>query len=79
MNEYTSQAEHVAALLGATIRARRRELELTQKDLADLAGVAVRSIHEVERGKPTIRLAVLVATLSALGLTLHALKAGSHE
>ena len=74
MDTHSSQVDHVAAALGASIRARRRELEITQQDLSDLAGVAVRSIHEIERGKPTIRLAVIVAALDALGLTLQASK-----
>lgn len=51
-------------------RQRRRQLHLTQQDLADLAGVSVRSVHEIERGKPTVRLDVLTAVATALGLEL---------
>ncbi|WP_159501783.1 type II toxin-antitoxin system Y4mF family antitoxin [Microbacterium sp. 18062] len=53
-----------------TLKARRRRLGLTQQDLADLAGVSARSVHEVERGKATVRLDVLTAVATALGLEL---------
>lgn len=53
---------------GGAVRARRRQLGLRQDELAALAGVSVRSVHAVEASKPTIRLDVLVAVASALGL-----------
>jgi transcriptional regulator with XRE-family HTH domain len=45
-------------------------LGLRQDELAALAGVSVRSVHAVEASKPTVRLDVLVALASALGLRL---------
>lgn len=56
--------------LGRAIRARRRRLQLTQRDVAMLAGVNPEFVVEVERGKTTVRLATLVALLSVLGLRL---------
>ncbi len=56
--------------LGNAIRARRRHLGLTQEELADLSGVGVRLIHEVEHGKTTVGLAGLLAILNVLGLHL---------
>jgi HTH-type transcriptional regulator / antitoxin HipB len=56
--------------LGATIAKRRKNLGLSQSELADLAYTSVRSIHAVEHGKLTTRLDVLVAITSALGLRL---------
>lgn len=53
---------------GAVVRARRCDLGLRQDELAALAGVSVRSVHAVEASKPTVRLDVLVAVTSALGL-----------
>jgi len=50
------------------IRARRRDLGLRQDELAALAGVSVRSVHAVESSKPTVRLDMLVAVASSLGL-----------
>lgn len=50
--------------------ARRKELHLTQQELADLAGVSVRFIHELENGKSTVRLDRLLAVANTLGLEL---------
>ncbi|MEO7121943.1 MAG: type II toxin-antitoxin system Y4mF family antitoxin [Lacisediminihabitans sp.] len=61
----------IAADLGRTIAQRRRELAVTQEDLAALAGVSVRFLSSLERGKPTVRLDTLVAVLDVLGLELH--------
>lgn len=58
--------------VASTLRARRRELGLTQEDLADLAGVSVRFLGEFERGKPSVRLDHVTAVAHALGLTLEA-------
>lgn len=58
------------ASLGAAVRARRRELALTQAQLADLAGVGLAFLYELERGKPTVRLDKVLAVLGVLGLEL---------
>lgn len=50
------------------IRRRRRELRLTQQDVADLAGVSVRFLRELEQGKSSVQLDSLEAVLDALGL-----------
>lgn len=55
---------------GEVVRGRRRQLGLRQDELAALAGVSVRSVHAVEASKPTVRLDVLLAVMSALGLTV---------
>lgn len=54
--------------LGARLRQRRRELGLSQLDLADVVGVNRRVIGELERGKGTIRLEIALRTAEALGL-----------
>lgn len=59
-----------AGELGRVLRERRRQLGLSQQELADLAGVAVRSVHAAERGKPTLRLDTLADLSEALGLEL---------
>lgn len=61
-----------ATTLGALIRARRRELELTQSDLAGVANASLRFVSEVERGKPTARLDGVLRLLAALGIELKA-------
>ena len=49
---------------------RRRALGLRQADLADLAGVSERFVRELEGGKPSVRLDLLVRALDVLGLEL---------
>ncbi len=66
MNDRTSLPD--ATELGATIRARRRELDLRQVELAEMAGCSTRFVHTVEAGKPSVRLDKLLAVLDVLGL-----------
>lgn len=58
------------AAVFATLRTRRKELRLTQRELADLAGVSVRFIHDLENGKPTVQLDRVLAVANTLGLEL---------
>lgn len=65
--------------LPAMVRARRRELQLGQRDLADLAGVSERFVRAVEAGKATVQLDRLRALLDALGLELRITLRGSDD
>ena len=56
--------------LGAAIRARRRQLKVTQKDLAMTCGTGLRFIIDVEKGKPTCQIGKVLQVLQALGLKL---------
>jgi y4mF family transcriptional regulator len=56
--------------LGELIRARRRELGLTQTQVAEVADVNLRFLSELERGKPTARLETVMRVLAALGIDL---------
>ncbi|MBU0718622.1 MAG: helix-turn-helix transcriptional regulator [Planctomycetes bacterium] len=58
------------AQLGAAIRARRRELGVTQKDLAMTCGTGLRFIIDVEKGKPTCQVGKMLQVLQTLGLEL---------
>lgn len=60
----------VMDLLAAEVRRRRAALNLTQRDLADLAGVSERFVRFVEQGKPSVQLDSLTAVLDTLGLEL---------
>ena len=64
--------------LGIAVRARRRELGLRQRDLADLAACSERFVHMLEHGKPTVQLAKLLDVLEVLGLGL-TLRPGSGD
>lgn len=56
--------------LGAAIRARRRELGVTQKVLAMTSGTGLRFIIDLEKGKPTCQNGKMLQILQALGLKL---------
>lgn len=53
--------------LGHALRATRKQLGLTQPQLALAAGVGVRFIVDLEAGKPTLRLANVLRVIDALG------------
>lgn len=53
--------------LGAALRAARKQLKLTQPQLALAAGVGVRFIVDLEAGKPTVRLENVLRVIDALG------------
>ena len=56
--------------LGSAIRARRRQLKATQKDLALTCGTGLRFISDLEKGKPTCQIGKVLQVLQALGLKL---------
>lgn len=58
---------HTPEDLGQAVRAARRQLKLTQPQLALAAGVGVRFVVDLEAGKPTVRLAHVLRVLHALG------------
>ncbi|MEI8571713.1 MULTISPECIES: helix-turn-helix transcriptional regulator [unclassified Methylomonas] len=53
--------------LGQALRSARKQLELTQSELALAAGVGVRFIVDLEAGKPTVRLETVMRVIEALG------------
>lgn len=57
--------------LGAHIRARRTVLRLTQGELADVSGVTLRFVSELERGKATAQYAGIQRVLASLGLDVY--------
>ena len=56
--------------LGDALRAARKQLGLTQPQLALAAGVGVRFIVDLEAGKPTLRFENVLRVIDALGGTL---------
>jgi len=61
---------HSTSLLGEAVRFHRRRTGLSQRGLADLAGVGKTSVFDIEKGKPTVRLATLSAVLRVLNIAL---------
>jgi transcriptional regulator with XRE-family HTH domain len=60
----------VIARVAASLRALRRARELSQHDLAELAGVTASAISQAERAERGLSLATLARLSSALGLTV---------
>lgn len=56
--------------IGDLIRRIRRQLGLTQKDLALTSGTGLRFIIELEKGKPTCQIGKTLMVLQNLGIAL---------
>jgi y4mF family transcriptional regulator len=56
--------------IGIAVRRARTARGLRLEDLALAAGVGPRFLSELERGKPTVRLAETLRVIAALGLRL---------
>ena len=52
------------------IKERRQLLGITQQDLADISGVGLRTIKQIEVGKANPSLSTLVCILDVLGLEI---------
>ena len=61
------QTIHNTQDLGAALKVARKQLALTQPQLALVAGVGVRFIVDLEAGKPTLRLENVLRVIAALG------------
>lgn len=56
--------------IGEQIRLRRKELNITQPHLAEIAQVSVNTLYKIERGEANPTLEVLGKLLEVLGLEL---------
>lgn len=56
--------------LGKALRQYRKEQKLTQEELAASAGVGVRFLVDLEAGKETISLGLVLKVIAMLGKTL---------
>lgn len=56
--------------LGIALRRRRRELGYTQQTMAELCNHSVRVIGEIERGRSTVGIGVILDYALALGVDL---------
>ena len=65
--------------IGAAIRTERRQQGLTQSELADLCGVSLSFVSNLENGKPTAELAKALTVLTTLGLDLFLVKRGEQQ
>ena len=60
----------MAASLSEVISYHRRKSGLTQQELAALAGVGKNMIYQLEHGKQSIRLDILLKILTVLNITI---------
>lgn len=56
--------------IGNSIRERRKDLNVNQRTVADLSGVAVNTLLAVERGEGNPQLSSLLSILDTLGLQI---------
>jgi HTH-type transcriptional regulator / antitoxin HipB len=56
--------------LAKLVRSRRKELGLTQVELAELAGVSSRFVFDLENAKPSVAMDRVRAVTRTLGLTI---------
>ena len=56
--------------IGSIVRFHRKKAGLTQKQLANLAGVGKTAVFDIEKGKSSIRLNTLLAVLLILNISL---------
>ena len=54
--------------IGKIILEHRKKAGLTQKQLANIAGVGKTVVYDIEKGKETVRLNTLLKVLSALNI-----------
>lgn len=59
-----------AKQIGTAIRTRRKQLKITQKELAMTCGTGLRFIVDLEKGKPTCQIGKTLQVLQALGLAI---------
>lgn len=65
--------------LGAVIRTRRKQLKITQKELAMACGTGLRFIVDLEKGKPTCQIGKTLDVLQSLGMAIEATTIGGDE
>jgi len=56
--------------IGQTIKMRRKELQITQPTLAEMAGISVNTLYKIERGEANPRLNTLESIADTLGFSL---------
>ncbi len=63
--------------LGATLREKRKELGLTQADLALATGTGIRFISDPENGKATCQIGKVIQVAECLGFALQLVTRGA--
>jgi HTH-type transcriptional regulator/antitoxin HipB len=64
----TATRIHSPEQLGQAIRTRRRELHLTQQTVANLTGINRVVVGQLEHGKSTVQLRIVLLVVQVLGM-----------
>ena len=56
--------------IGKSVRASRKKMRITQKDLALTSGTGLRFVIDLEKGKPTCQIGKVLTVLQTLGIIL---------
>jgi len=67
--QHGGRADALERAIGARIRARRRQLGLSQSQLAETLGVSFQQVQKYERGANRVAASTLVAAAAALGVS----------
>ena len=59
-----------AKQIGEQVKATRKSLGVTQRDLAMTSGTGLRFIIDLEKGKPTCQLGKVLTVVNTLGITV---------
>lgn len=68
--EHMYQPVSTVKEFGERIRAKRKQLGLTQEHVAGLSGIGARYLSELERGKETVEMGKALRVANSLGLQL---------
>lgn len=68
-----------AELLGQAIRQSRRESGLTQREAAAYCNVSLPFLNEVEQGKPTARIGMVLEVCARFGIEIRAVLPAAPE
>ncbi len=56
--------------IGSAVRIRRKQLKVTQRELAMTCGTGLRFIIDLEKGKPTCHIGKTLQVLQSLGIAI---------
>ncbi len=56
--------------IGEAVRVRRKQLKVTQRELAMACGTGLRFISDLEKGKPTCHIGKALQVLQSLGIAI---------
>lgn len=71
--------KHTPKTIGELVKTTRKNMGVTQKDLAMTSGTGLRFIIELEQGKPTCQLGKALTVLQTLGVKIELVPPAGEE